>query len=429
MVAGLIDSGGVKRGGADVVVIAIGDELLNGAVVDSNSAVIGAALRSAGYRVAQAFTLPDNSVHIAAVLRHLAGDSAVVIVSGGLGPTRDDVTARAVAAAFHLPLTLNETALAQIEDFFRRRGRDMPPGNEKQALIPHKGKVMDNPVGSAPGFIVDRHHTLFFFLPGVPEEMAAMLQRHVLPLVRQRLPAADVLCERSYQLLGIAEAQLERTLAADEAFAGLEVSFRLQVPLVIVKLHAVSGDSSHLDRAERRLYQLFGAAVVARGDTSLVRSVAQLLRGADHTLAVAESCTGGLIAKLLTDVPGSSTFFCAGAVSYANEAKQYMLGVRAEVLEQHGAVSAECAHAMALGMRRNAGSDFALAVTGIAGPDGGSDDKPCGTVFIALAQASGVEVRRHHFSGSRERVRLSSAYTALNWLRVTLLQRAGQAEC
>jgi len=349
MVAGLIDSGGVKRGGADVVVITIGDELLNGAVVDSNSAVIGAALRSAGYRVAQAFTLPDNSVHIAAVLRHLAGDSAVVIV--------------------------------------------------------------------------------IFFLPGVPEEMVAMLQRHALPLVRQRLPAADVLCERSYQLLGIAEAQLERTLAADEAFAGLEVSFRLQVPLVIVKLHAVSGDSSHLDRAERRLYQLFGAAVVARGDTSLVRSVAQLLRGADHTLAVAESCTGGLIAKLLTDVPGSSAFFCAGAVSYANEAKQYMLGVSAEVLEQHGAVSAECAHAMALGMRRNAGSDFALAVTGIAGPDGGSDDKPCGTVFIALAQASGVEVRRHHFSGSRERVRLSSAYTALNWLRVTLLQRAGQAEC
>jgi nicotinamide-nucleotide amidase len=403
-----------------IAVLTIGDELLNGEVVDTNTADIARLLRSAGYVVDQALTLGDNPQQIAAMLQHLNSNKIVTLVCGGLGPTRDDVTARAAAQAFHLTLALNDTAMAQITEFFNHSGRDFPAGNEKQALIPHKAKVMHNRCGSAPGFILNHNNCLAFFMPGVPHEMRTMLQNEVLPVL-QRLIAPSMVCaERVLKVFGLAENSIEQQLPAHLLPPTVQVSFRLEFPLVLVKLNTSGHDEEILDRAEQVVRQCLGEHVVAMGDETMAQVVTRLLLGAEKTIAVAESCTGGLIAKLLTDNAGSSAFLERGIVSYANSAKSDLLGVSEQLLLAHGAVSAECALAMVDGVRQRAKTDIGLAVTGIAGPGGGTVEKPCGTVFIALAMAQGSEVREHHFSGDRQQVRIKTAFTALDWLRQRL---------
>lgn len=399
-----------------LAIVTIGDELLNGDVIDTNTADIAQSLRCVGYEVDQAITLKDAPQQIATTLKLLNQNKTIAIVCGGLGPTRDDVTARAAAQAYHLTLALNDTALEQIKEFFQRSGRPFPAGNEKQALIPHKAKVMENRCGTAPGFIISHNNCHAFFMPGVPHEMRDMLQRQLIPTLQQLIKPTLFCAERVLKIFGLPENSIERELPAKLFAAEVTLSFRLEFPLVLVKLNSRGHDEASLDQAEQVVRQKLGQHVVAHGDESLAEVVAKKLISAAKNLALAESCTGGLIAKLLTDCSGSSAFFERGAVTYANSAKHDMLGVSDQLLLDKGAVSAECAQAMANGIRQRAKTDLALAVTGIAGPGGGTVEKPCGTVFIALATNQGTEVRECHFSGDRTQVRIKTAYTALDWL-------------
>jgi nicotinamide-nucleotide amidase len=400
-----------------IAVLTIGDELINGEMADTNTAAIARALGARGYLLRESLTVGDEETDIVEALRNLSGRRDVVIVTGGLGPTADDLTARAAARAFGRPLVRNEEALTMIRDHFRSRGREMTVGDEKQALLPQEATILSNPEGTAPGFLLHHRGRDLFFLPGVPREMTAMLEVSVLPRLLSRSGGTPGQ-ERVLKIFGISEPKIEEILMAASLPEGVRLAFGVDFPLVHAKLRA-SGESAGalLDKAELEARKVLGDVVVACGRETLAENVVRLFIAAGRTLSLAESCTGGLIAKLLTDVPGASAFFERGAVTYANSAKQEWLGVSDSILREQGAVSEDCALAMARGIRDAAGTDLALAVTGIAGPGGGTEEKPVGTVYLALATPEGVTARRFRFSGTRESVRLMAAHAGLDWLR------------
>ncbi len=406
----------------DLAILTIGDELLSGEISDTNTRRIAGHLASRGWRIAEARTVADRNADIAQALITMAGERDAVIVTGGLGPTEDDRTARAAAEAFALRLTPSNEALVQIRAYFEERGRVMAPANEKQALLPKGTEVLPNSCGTAPGFSLNYGDTLFYFLPGVPIEMETMLLEQVLPRVQQKFPKAAALRERHIRIFGLSEPKVEELLTSRPMPPGIELGFGVDYPLVIVKLRG--SDEALLDRMAANVERLLARFVAARGDQSPAAYMGELLRGKGKRLALAESCTGGLIAQMITDAPGASDYFIGAAVTYHNKAKQAWLGVPPELLDTHGAVSAPCAEAMALGMLRTSGADLALAVTGIAGPDGGSEEKPVGTVFIALACRGGdpVRVQQFEFGGDRHKVRRMTAHMAIDWVRQNLLQ-------
>jgi nicotinamide-nucleotide amidase len=300
----------------------------------------------------------------------------------------------------------------------------MHPGDEKQALLPQKATILPNPVGSAPGFLLQQGGKEIYFLPGVPAEMTALLEQSVQPRLQERAGGSFPLQERVLKVFGLTEPKTEERLAG-RLPAGVALAFGVDFPFVHVKLRAAGHEAETLlDRAELAARQALDDFVVAMGAGSLVQTVARQLTAAGLTLSLAESCTGGLIAKLLTDSPGSSAFLERAAVTYANSAKQDWLGVSADLLAREGAVSEACALAMARGMRRAAGTAVTLAVTGIAGPTGGTPGKPVGTVYLALAAADTEQVKGYHFGGGREQIRTLSACMALDWLRRYLGARA-----
>jgi nicotinamide-nucleotide amidase len=408
----------------DIAILTIGDELLNGDTADTNKATIARFLADHSFAVREAATIGDAELDIVSALRRLADAADVVIVTGGLGPTEDDRTARAAAKAFHRNVTLNERALESIRERFRAWGREMHPRNEKQALLPSRSTVIVNQNGTAPGFLLQDDETELYFLPGVPAEMERMLAEFVLPRLQSRWPDPPQQIRRSVSVFGLSEPQTEERLLQAELPSGVEVAYNVTFPIVKVKLRASGPDAEHrIDRAELTVRRALGDAVFGVGDESLPGNTARLLRLAGLTLSLAESCTGGLIAKLLTDQPGASQFLERSVVSYANSAKSALLGIPAALIEHYGAVSGTCAREMARGVRRTAGTDIGLAVTGIAGPDGGSVEKPVGTVFIAMDTVDETRVERFRFHGDRDRVRLRTACTALDWLRLHAARR------
>lgn len=401
-----------------IAVLAIGDELINGEMADTNTACIGRLLGAHGLVLRESRAVADVEVDIEETLLDLAARRDVVIVTGGLGPTADDMTARAAARAFQRRLMLSEEALRLVREHFARTGREMHPRNDKQALLPQKAVILPNPAGSAPGFLLHEKGKELFFLPGVPSEMAAMLEESVLPRLRERSGGELPLRERVLKVFGLAEPKVEERLERAGLPEGVVLAFGVDFPFVHAKLRA-SGEKAEtlLDRAELAARQALEDFVVAAGEQTLAGNVAQMLTAAGRTLALAESCTGGLVAKLLTDIPGASAFLERGAVTYANSAKQDWLGVPATVLETEGAVSEACALAMARGVRRAAGTDIGLAITGIAGPSGAAPGKPVGTVCIALCADGEEKSGSYRFGGGRDQVRLLSACMALEWLR------------
>lgn len=400
-----------------ISILTIGDELLNGEVADTNTATIGRILGARGYTLQSRVTVPDEESAISAALQHLAVGSDVVIVSGGLGPTEDDITARAAAKAFGRRLVLNDEALGQIRAFFQRQGLPMHPRNEKQALLPQKVKILPNPLGTAPGFCLCQDERDIFFLPGVPAEMRIMLEQSVLPLLLERSGGLPPREERILTVFGLSEPKAEEILGQINRPREVELAFGVDFPFVHAKLRLAGGaDLALLEQAELAARKALGDFLFATGDETLVQNVARLLTVKELTLALAESCTGGLIAKLLTDIPGASAFLERGAVTYADQAKRDWLGVDPALLAREGAVSAACALAMARGARQAAGTDLAVAVTGIAGPDGGTPEKPIGTVYIALASAEEEQVKGYRFSGSRDQIRTLTACMALTWI-------------
>lgn len=409
--------------------LSVGDELICGQIMDSNAAMVAKVLIEHGMRVQRHITVGDSEPDIIGAILEMARNSDAIIVTGGLGPTADDLTARAAARATGRRLVVNDEAKAHVRDKSGRLASSKDcPRNDKQALIPTKTTLIPNPTGTACGFHLMYNGCFMFFLPGVPSEMHLMLRDSVITFLAERLTPKRVIRSVLLNVFGPCEAEVDELLTGiarpDQGlFMGVCVTF----PWIRITLRAEaeSDDAAAalLLPAAQAVRERLKESVFATGEAGIDDVVAELLQGCGFTLALAESCTGGMIAQRITSVSGSSRYFLEGAVTYSNAAKVRRLGVNAALLEEKGAVSSECASAMAKGVRAVAGSDLGLAVTGIAGPDGGTDDKPVGTVFISLAAPDGCWTKRFQFNGSREEIRVVTAWTALDWLRRYLLQR------
>jgi nicotinamide-nucleotide amidase len=349
------------------------------------------------------------------------------VITGGLGPTRDDPTREALAAALGQPLQPDEAAAERIRAFFREIGRPMSESNLRQALIPRGCRVLENLWGTAPGIRAQLGRAVIYVLPGVPREMREMFARSVEADVRARAKGSAV-AVRVLRTYGLGESVIGERLA-DLMVADRNPSVGTQASEGLISVRIMGRGSSPaeakrlVDQDAAQVRTILGDSVFGEGDEGLDAAVGRLLAGVGRTVAVAESCTGGLIAKSLTDVPGSSAYFVRGYVAYSNESKAELLGVDPAMIESHGAVSEQVAQAMAVGCRHRACSDYALSVTGIAGPSGGTPDKPVGLVYIGLADATGCTVCRMTFGGhlDRQAIRDRACKTALDFLRRRLL--------
>ena len=407
-------------------VVTIGTELVLGLTLDTNAADLGRALAAAGAEIVRHVSVPDRPADIRAAVAEALDRSGFVIVTGGLGPTRDDMTKVEVAALFGKPLRLDEAVLKSLEARFRRLGRPMPAVNRTQAEVPEGAIVLPNPRGTAPGlWLEDSRGRVAVLLPGVPSEMRGLLVDEVLPRVAQRVGSRRVVLSRTLRTTGVPESALaERIGAVEDDIAPLTLAYIPSIAGVDLRLTAWSLPP---DEAERRLAET-GAGLRARLDdhcygeneADLAAVVLDLLRG--KRLAVGESCTGGLIAGRITAVPGASDVFVGGVVAYANGVKTDLLEVPAATLETHGAVSEEAVRAMAEGVQRRFAADAGLAVTGIAGPGGGTPDKPVGTVWLAARLGSTTRAVKRVFPGDRGEIRGRAAQAALDLLRRLCLE-------
>ena len=403
-----------------IATLSIGDELLSGEVVDTNACRIAGRLYDAGARVFRHLTVPDHEDAIVKALVELASASDAVIVTGGLGPTPDDLTAQAAARAAGTLLELSDEALAHLSRFGERIPGGLHPANRRQALIPKGAQLIPNPLGTACGFILKLGGAEIFFLPGVPYEMERMLEDTVLPAVGFRVSAPWL--RVTLKFFGVSEAAAAALLqGALPEGSPVELAYCVKSPEIHLVLRCPAERAGLLQEAAAEVRDRLGSFIFAENGETMDDRLSLLFKKSGLTLALAESCTGGMIAARITDMAGSSSYFMEGNVTYSNQAKTRMLQVPAELIETHGAVSAEVARAMAQGARRAAGCDLALSVTGIAGPDGGTPGKPVGTVFIALADASSCRVERYNFQGDRSRVRSITCFTALDLLCKYLL--------
>ena len=409
-------------------VLATGDEIRSGALVDSNSAYIARELEDAGVEVVRHTSVGDDPESIVSILQEIACRADIAVVTGGLGPTDDDLTTAAAARAAGVELVLDPQALDSVEAFFKARQLPLTPTNKKQALMPAGAQCLMNPIGTAPGFQLKIEGCEIFFLPGVPFEMRQMLSAEVLPrLIQLQGWARSVRLVKTLSTFGLTEsATAEHLDGFEERFPHIKLGFRAKFPEIHVKLYGSGLDEDELRtklaKAEDWVAQQLGSKIFSNTGESLEQAVGNLLRARNETLAVAESCTGGLIADLLTEVPGSSDYFKLSAVTYANSAKINILGVAAGTLDIHGAVSEETAQEMAQGAQRISGATYGLATSGIAGPGGATDGKPVGTVCIGLATPDFVKGRRYHFTfGNRRMNKRIFAAVALELLRRELL--------
>lgn len=420
-------------------IITIGNELLTGLVTDTNAAHIAGEFFAVGIETAFLTTVGDTEEDIADALIRAAGRARVVVVTGGLGPTPDDITSRAAARAFGRSLVLDPDAFEHIKQRYLKRNMPIGPSVERQALIPRGARIIINPVGSAPGFMVEYQEALLFFIPGVPEEMTVMMAQGIVPVIEETLTGHIFAARKILRIFGLTESQVyERVKPVLTEIGPVFVGFLPVYPENKISLISRSEVSSArafdaLDGAEQRIRETLDEYIFGENDDTLERVVGRLLERAGMTLAVAESCTGGLLAQRITSIPGSSNYFVRGVVSYSNEAKIRYLGVDQKLIEDHGAVSDEVARAMAMGVKDGAAGvrpvDIGVAITGIAGPSGGSEEKPTGTVFVALAHEDGgeetvTECKSYRFYGDRDRVRLISSQVALEWIRRYILSRA-----
>lgn len=409
-------------------IVATGDELMSGAVVDTNSATIGRRLRERGIAVRRKTTVGDAQADIEQALREAASRVPVIVVTGGLGPTEDDRSAAAAAAVAGVPLVRDAEALAHVRGMFRRFGREMTPSNEKQADLPQGATLLPNPVGTAVGFAVDLGPARAFFMPGVPREMEKMLEDRILPeldVLRVRRGATTALATRAVRTYGYGESKVEAELAGIAWPEEITVGYRAAFPEIHLRLYAEGAGerlAGALDRAEAAIRERLGVRVFGVDDESMASALGKLLVARGWTLALAESCTGGMLGSILTEVPGSSAWFDRGFVTYSNESKTALVGVAAETIAAHGAVSEPVVREMAAGARARSGCPIALAITGIAGPSGGTPEKPVGTVWIACATESGTEARKLSLPGDRSRIRVGAAYAAMDLARRLLLK-------
>ncbi len=409
-------------------ILATGDEIRSGALVDTNSAYIAEKLEETGIAVQRHNCVGDELDALAVVIGEMSTRADIGVVTGGLGPTTDDITAEAAAFAAGVGLVEDAKALTMIASFFKSHNRDMTASNRKQAMVPRGSKTLYNPVGTAPGFSLKINRCTFFFLPGVPPEMHRMLAAEVLPDIEGLMGSQRTSCQvRNISTFGLTESVVgEKVAEVVRRFPGIRLGLRAKFPEIHVKLYLNGEDlvqmQQILDEATDWVAGRLGKYVLSTAGESMSRVVGRLLRERGATLSVAESCTGGRIANWLTDIPGSSDYFLFAGVSYANEAKVNILGVSPETLEESGAVSEEIAREMAAGARRIANATYGISTTGVAGPDGGTQAKPVGTVCLGLATPDTALGKQFFFPfGKRSMNKSIFAMMALEMLRREML--------
>jgi nicotinamide-nucleotide amidase len=408
-------------------VLSIGTELTRGELVNSNAAWLAAELTAIGFEVLEHDVVDDDRARIGAALSRLSTEARVVVATGGLGPTTDDLTTDAVARLLGVPLERDTTSLEHIRRRLEKFGRTLTETNAKQADFPAGATILPNPAGTAPGFCVRVGACEAYFMPGVPREMRQMFEEQIVPRIRPLAPNTHV--QSHLRLFGLPESLVGEKLAGVERdYPGTTIGYRAHFPEVEVKVlaraatHAAA--AALCERATAEVRARLTTYVYGEADDTFAGVIGRVLRSGGWTLAIAESCTGGLVGSLLTKEPGASDFLLLDAVTYANSAKSRILGVDEETIRWHGAVSPEVATAMAAGARRVSGADLALSLTGIAGPSGGSEAKPVGTVYIAVARPDGtVDVRHRIFGGDRAQIQTLAAYAGLQLVREACASR------
>ncbi len=409
-------------------ILTIGDELLRGEIVDSNKAFLSDRLFGLDIETRFHVSVGDDPADMEDAFRRAADRSDIALVSGGLGPTRDDLTIEVLAGAFGRSLVVDQASLEAIKAFFARFGREMAPNNAKQASFPQGAEVLPNPIGTAPGCLLEETGTLFFCMPGVPRELHQMMDEQVLPRIAERLAGVEgrlVVRTALLRTFGIGESNLDADLTDIAREDGVSLSFRTAFPdnyLRPVARGATAFEAeTKLARVCDAIRQRLGPLVYGSDAETMEEVVGRLLREQGKTLAVAESCTGGLVGERITEVPGSSDYFLGGVIAYSDRVKAALLGVPELILREHGAVSEPVALAMAAGVRERFGADLAVSTTGIAGPGGGSDAKPVGLVWVGFSDGDENTAQVFEFPLDRSRHRMATAQVALDWIRRSLL--------
>jgi len=406
-----------------------GTELLLGQILNTNAQFLAQRLSALGLDLFYQTVVGDNPGRLAEVLHTAMGRADLIIITGGLGPTMDDLTKETVAGTLGLQMCLDEPSLAKIEEFFRRRGKTMPAANRKQAMVPEGSRVIPNEWGTAPGVVMEKEGQTVILLPGPPVEMQPMFLHRVEPYLQRKITGKPaVIVSRVLKIWGIGESAVEeKILDLVTTQANPTIAFLAPLGEVHVRITAKADNAKKAYRMIRPLEdevrKRLGHYIFGLDEETMESVVGSMLLDRGLSFSIAESCTGGLIAKMLTDLPGSSAYLMYGVVSYSNEAKVRLLGVSPAILEAYGAVSEETAREMVLGVRAIGGTDLALSVTGIAGPDGGAADKPVGLVYVGFAAGDTVTVGQFLFAGDRAVVRRQTANAALNMVRMYLLEK------
>ncbi|MDP2338013.1 MAG: competence/damage-inducible protein A [Bacteroidota bacterium] len=413
--------------------ITIGDEILIGQIVDTNSAWMGQQLNMLGIEVYQVTSVHDNHDHIMKALAEAEENADLVLITGGLGPTKDDITKNSLCEYFDTELVYHPEIFEHVQSLLSSRNVIVNQLNSDQALLPASCTVLHNSAGTASGMWFERNNTIFVSMPGVPFEMEAIMTEEVFPRLT-KLGITQSIVHKTVLTIGLPESMLaEKIEEWESALPGYIKLAYLPSPMMVrLRLSGYGTDQSvletEIDQRVKELITLIPEHIFGFDDENLGLVIGRLLVESGKTLVVAESCTGGNIAHFITSNPGSSAYFKGGVVAYSNEIKNKLLDVPMELIEAFGAVSQQVAEAMALGAQKALNSDYSVATTGIAGPDGGSDEKPVGTVWIAVAGPSGIQSKKYNFKHNRERNIIRTTHTALNMLRTLILTENSTAK-
>jgi len=411
-------------------IIAVGSELLTPDRLDTNSLFLTEELNKLGIEVVRKTIVGDNHDYLSAAFREALNRVELVIASGGLGPTEDDLTRETVADLLGRKLQLNKAILQYIEGRFRQLGREMPAVNVRQAMVPEGAEVLENPRGSAPGLWIEDAGRVIALLPGPPRELKSMFHEQLLPRLARRGSGIRMF-HRELRVAGMGESAVEQRIRPIYTrYADVNTTILAAPGEIQIHLRVWTDDAAHAQETLDEIVQGFEIALTDRifsqDGSSLEEVVARILTMNNATISAAESCTGGLLAQRLTSIAGSSSYFLGGVVCYSNELKTEWADVPPEIIQSKGAVSGEVAIALADGIRRRVGSTLGVGVTGIAGPGGGSEEKPVGTVHIALSHAGGIKERGVRFPGDRETIRWHASQLALDLVRIHFLYNGGE---
>ena len=409
-------------------IITIGDELLIGQTIDTNSAVMGAELSAIGFEVVKITSISDKKGQIISTLKEKVGKCDVVLITGGLGPTSDDITKQTLCEFFETRLIFNEDVFKGIEKMLMRRNFAMNENNRRQAEVPESCRILNNAVGTAPGMWFEKEGTAFISMPGVPGEMKYLMTEHVIPELRNRFTTQHII-HRNIMTYGTLEAKLAEILTGFEAGlpSNIKLAYLPSSGVIKLRLTGMGNDrislSKSIENQVNKLYKIIPQLIYGENEDSLEMVIGKLLTKHGKTLSVAESCTGGEISHLITSVPGSSNYFKGGVVAYDNSVKTKLLGVPQDIINKYGAVSKETVEMMATGARNLFKTDYAVATTGIAGPDGGTDEKPVGAIWIAISSINSNVIEKFTFGNERVINIRRFSFAALNLLRKQIISQ------